>query len=135
VPETLPHAEHAAVGRREGVRGVVHSKHLACFLGNLVSKSTFQAGVLRLKLPNASLSLYQAGLGVLGALSQSANLLLVFVAVSQEEVKASLRLLKAVLGRLGAPSLLVSLSLRFREKTLKPINLTGKQIDPGVADA
>src|SRR5690606_25943055 len=55
--------------------------------------------------------------------------------VSQEEVKASLRLLKAVLGRLGAPSLIVRLGLRFREKTLKPINLTGKQIDPGVADA
>src|SRR5690606_40712465 len=31
--------------------------------------------------------------------------------------------------------LLVRLSLRFRGKTLKPIYLTGKQIDPGVADA
>src|SRR5690606_1826014 len=46
-----------------------------------------------------------------------------------------LKLTNASLGRLGAPSLLVRLSLRFREKTLKPINLTGKQIDPGVADA
>src|SRR5690606_8162275 len=46
-----------------------------------------------------------------------------------------LKLPNASLGFLGAPSLLVRLSLRFREKTLKPVNLTGKQIDPGVADA
>src|SRR5690606_21670687 len=66
----LSHAEHAAIRRREGVRGV-------CRLGRP----------------------------------------------------------KPGLGLPGAPSLLVRRRLRFREETLKPVNLAGKQIDPGVADA
>src|SRR5690606_543279 len=67
--------EHAAVGRREGVRGVVHSKHLARFLGNLVPKSAFKTGVLRLKLPNASLR-------ILGAVEEPPTVAIAFLKAS-----------------------------------------------------